>query len=155
MVKYHTSVKLTHLIVRLCYVILGALAVTLPIILQKGFFSFDVLYSITNYVLVAFYCVVPAGFAALVCLDKLLINIRRDEVFEHKNTMLLRIISYASFYAGAVGFLFFFLVMRSGTLFETLFILASGEFFMGLIVRVVKNIFDAAIQIKEENELTI
>lgn len=155
MVKNHTSVKLTHIIVRLCYVILGALCVALPVILTKGFFSFDVLYSIKGYVLTAFYLVVPAGYAALVCLDKILINVKKDRIFEYENTGFLRIISYACFYAAIVGLVFFVLVLMNGTMFETLIILASGEFFMGLVVRVVKNIFTSAIKIKEENELTI
>ena len=35
------------------------------------------------------------------------------------------------------------------------FCVSVAELFVGVVVRVVKNIFEAAIKIKEENELTI
>lgn len=34
-------------------------------------------------------------------------------------------------------------------------VMCVGEFFVGLIVRVVKNSFESAIALKEENDLTI
>lgn len=149
------SVKFTHFAVRACYALLTAAAIGLPIILFKGFYEFEILGQIKSYILIPFYLVVPAGYLALVCLDRLLINIRREIIFDTKNVKQLKIISYACLYAGLVGLISFVVIMIMGFMFETLLVLALGELFMALVVRVVKNIFESAILIKEENELTI
>ena len=103
----------------------------------------------------SFYCVVPAGYTALVCLDKLLTNCRKSIVFDYKNVKLLNIISWACFYSGAVGLAAFIIILLTGTVFETMLILAAGEFFMFLVVKVVKFILQGAVEIKEENDLTV
>ena len=149
------SILLTHFIVRACYFFLAAAIVGLPILLKSGFYEFDILGQIADYVLWPFYAVAPAGYVALVCLDKLLINVRKEVIFNEKNVKFLRIISWACFYAGLVGLISFTVILVMSFMFETLFILAIGEMFMGLVVRVVKNIFEEAIEIKNENELTI
>lgn len=155
MINNNISVKVTHFAVRACYLLLTAAAIALPIILFKGFYDFEILGQIKSFILYPFYFVVPAGYVALVCLDKLLINIRKDVVFDTKNVKLLKIISYACLYAGLVGLISFIAVMIFDFMFETLLVLALGELFMALVVRVVKNVFESAIIIKEENELTI
>lgn len=155
MLNKDKSVRLTHFIVRACYVFLGAMAIALPILLKNGFYKFDILGQISTYVLGPFYAVVPAGYIALFCLDRLLVNVRKEIVFDAENVRFLRIISRACFYAGCVGIVSFLIILLNNFLFETLFILAVGELFMGLVVKVVKNIFEAAIKIKSENDLTI
>ncbi len=149
------SVNLTHFIVRLCYVLLGAASVLLPIVLYKGLYEFEILGQIKSYIIGPFYAVVPAGYMALVCLDKLLINIKKEIVFETQNVKLLKIISIACFYAGMIGLISFIAVWLLDFMFETLLVLSMGEFFMALVVRVVKNIFEKAIELKAENDLTI
>lgn len=149
------SVNLTHFIVRLCYVLLGAVSVLLPIVLYKGLYDFEILGQIKSYIIGPFYAVVPAGYMALVCLDKLLINIKKEIVFETQNVKLLKIISIACFYAGMIGLISFIAVWLLDFMFETLLVLSMGEFFMALVVSVVKNIFEKAIELKEENDLTI
>ncbi|MCM1286112.1 MAG: DUF2975 domain-containing protein [Acetobacter sp.] len=149
------SVKITHFAVRLCYVLLTAAAIGLPIILFKGFYNFEILGEIKDFILIPFYFVVPAGYVALFCLDRLLINIRKGIVFDKKNVKILRTISIACLYAGLVGIVSFIAVMILDFMFETLLILAMGEIFMALVVRVVQNVFEKAIDIKEENDLTI
>lgn len=154
MLKKDKSVKLTHFIVRACYLFLAAAAVALPFIIYDGMFGLTA--DINTYVLIAFYAVVPAGFGALISLDKLLINIKKDIVFDKKNISLLRLISYLCIYAGFIGLIAFIVISAVFSfIFESMLILSLGEFFMALVVRVVKNIFDAAIKLKEENELTI
>lgn len=151
------SVILTQIIVRLCYVILAVCAAVLPFVTEKYAqavgISFIAEYG--RFILAPFYLVVPAGYAALVCIDKLLINIKKEVVFDKVNVRLLRIISRCCFYAAAVGILSFSVMAAAKYPYASLIILASGEAFMGLVVRVVKNVFEAAIEIKEENELTI
>lgn len=151
----YKSFKLTQIIVRVCYVVLGAVAVALPFLLTNGFFHFEILTQIKNYILAPFYCVVPAGYVALVCLDKLLINIKSEKVFIEQNIKLLNLISWACFYAGCVGLITFIAILLKDFMFETMLVLASGEYFMWLVVRVVKHVFEKAIELKEENDLTI
>lgn len=149
------SVKLTHFFVRFCYFLLTAAAIILPVILYKGFYEFEILGKIKSYIIVPFYCVVPAGYSALICLDKLLINIRKGVVFDSGNVKMLLNISNACFFAGTVGLISFIVIAANKFMFETMIVLSLGEMFMGLVVRVVKNIFEAAILIKSENDLTI
>lgn len=149
------SAVLTQVIVRICYVLLAVISITLPWLLSSGFYAFDILAQIKQYVIGPFYAVVPAGYVALVCLDKLLINIKKDIVFDLANVKLLRLISWACAYAGLVGFISFVVILLGGFMFETMVVLSAGEFFMALVVMVVKNIFEKAIKIKEENDLTV
>lgn len=149
------SIKLTHFFVRACYFILLAIAIALPILLNNGFYKFDILSEIKDYVLWPFYAVVPAGYLALFCLDRLLVNIRKSLVFVDINVRLLRLISYACIYAGLVGAVSFVIILTQDFMFGTMLVLSAGELFMGLVVRVVKNIFEAAIKLKDENDLTI
>lgn len=149
------SIGLTHAIVRFCYVALAALTVSLPWLLNSGFLHFEILSQIKDYIIGPFYAVVPAGYVALICLDKLLLNIKNDIVFDAKNVKLLRLISWACAFAGLVGLISFVVILIKNFMFETMIVLSAGEFFMALVVRVVKNVFEKAIEIKEENDLTV
>lgn len=155
MYKNDKSVRLTHFAVRFCYVMLTLAAVTLPYLLTSGFFHFEILTQIKDYVIGPFYAVVPAGYVALFCLDRLLGNIRKSRVFDVQNVKLLRLISIACAYAGLVGLISFVVIMLKDFMFETMAVLSAGEFFVALIVNVVKNVFEKAIEIKEENDLTV
>ena len=99
-------------------------------------------------VLITLYCAVPFGVTALVCLDILLRNIRKEQPFIEQNVMMLRAISYCCF-AEAVVFVYLALLKP----FAVVIIIAAG--FMGLILRVVKNVFEEAVRIREENDYTI
>ncbi|MCD7872439.1 MAG: DUF2975 domain-containing protein [Clostridiales bacterium] len=157
------SAKLTLIIVRLCYVLLALAVVAVPIYFKT---ELNIFYSVLGgetaknesalVIIAPFYSVVPAGYCALICLDKLLVNIKKEFVFCSENVRLMRIIGWRCFYAGFVGTFSFILAYLCRGIMPVLFIiLACGEFFMGLILRVVKNTFDAAIKLKEENDLTI
>jgi hypothetical protein len=82
-------------------------------------------------------------------LDRLLSNIRKEEIFIPQNVSYLRGISWACF-AMCVPCLFV-AVYGSQTF---LFIMVAAAF-MGLILRVVKNVIEAAVLIKEENDYTV
>lgn len=93
------SVILTQVIVKACYVLLAALAIVMLWI----FLAFDIMNDIGKYILGPFYAVVPAGYCALICIDKLLNNVKKSIVFDKKNVKLLRIISWCCFYAAFIG----------------------------------------------------
>lgn len=162
------SVRFTHFMVRVFYLILTAVAaisVIIPVAVKD--------YGSLAFYVIPFYISVPVGYMALVCLDKLLIHIKKGIVFDYKNVKLLRLFSWLCFFVCAVTILFVAVVILRMYLdtvgainvyFITIadwyysifaFCVAVAELFVGVVVRVVKNIFETAIKIKEENELTI
>ena len=96
----------------------------------------------------AFYAIFPLAAATLVTLARLLRRILRGEVFVCANVASLRLISYL-LYAAALVFLV------AGFFYGPFFILTAAAAFIATVVRVVKNCFDAAVLLKDENELTI
>lgn len=88
------------------------------------------------------------AYVILISVFKLLSNMSRDVVFDKANTNLMKIITMALIGIGAVcaagGFVWF------GSFFLTIIAL-----FMALIVLCVKVVFDKAIAMKEEMDLTI
>ena len=98
--------------------------------------------------LIAFYLCVPISLYALYNLEKLLRNILAEEVFVRNNVHLIRrvcgccmlvclICLPAAFYYAPL--IFFCIVMA----------------FLCPVVNVVRYVFDAAVTIREENDLTI
>ncbi len=84
----------------------------------------------------------------LVFLYKLLHNISAEEVFVAKNIKLLRGISWLCI-GGAVICAF------SALYYLPWGLVGLAAVFVGLIVRVVKNVMAQAVQLKEENDYTI
>lgn len=78
----------------------------------------------------------------------LLRNVKKDEIFIKTNVSYLRACSWLCIVA---GILFFIL----GSLFWTGLLLAFAAGLVGLMLRVVKNIIERAVELKEENDLTI
>jgi hypothetical protein len=103
---------------------------------------------VINPLLVTIYaCTVPA-LIALFSLDRLLANIKKKDVFTAKNVKHLRVISWCSF---AVSFILFV----SGFYYILFLLIAIAAAFFGLILRVVKNVIEQAVVIKDENDFTI
>ena len=99
-------------------------------------------------ILITLYCCLAVAIFLLHELNELLGNIQKDHIFIMENVTCLRKISWLCIMVGLI------------TLFAAIgyapFILVSIAFaFIALIVRVVKNIMEAAIAIKEENDYTI
>ena len=90
---------------------------------------------------------VPAA-VVLFCLHRLLRNISEEEVFIQENVRSQRIMSWCLMAAA--------LVYLVGSLFDWyLVVLAAAAAFVGLILRVVKNVFAQAVELKNENDFTI
>ena len=98
--------------------------------------------------LITLYCAAVPALILIIALDRLLANIRKGNAFIKENVICLRIISYCCF-AASVIFIYFGFLRHFA-----LFIVAAAAFF-GLILRVVKNVFEQAIEIREENDYTI
>ena len=97
---------------------------------------------------ITIYCCAVPGLFLLLCLHRLLRNLRRERVFEQENVTLLRAISWLCIAVGVV-------TLVSGFYYTSFFLVAAAAAFCGLIGRVVKNVFEQAIEIKSENDSTI
>jgi type III secretory pathway component EscV len=102
---------------------------------------------IPSLLITVYACAVP-GLVSLICLNRLLTNIRQEEVFAEKNVRLLRILSWCSFAVAVI-------LLVSGFYYILFVIMAVCAAFLGLILRVIKNVFEQAIIIKQENDFTI
>lgn len=90
---------------------------------------------------------IPAALL-LFCLYRLLHHIEIEQVFITANVEYLRRISWSCF-AGA------FISLASTSYYFPWIFVAVAAAFMGLIVRVVKNVVEQAVELKKESELTI
>lgn len=88
------------------------------------------------------------GMICIGALWKLLANINRNEIFTEQNTKCLRIISWCCIAVGIAFFIFGFWRWLS-------FIVSFVAVFFGLILRVLKNVFEMAVLLREENDYTI
>ena len=144
---------------RVLIAIFAAAAVALPFLLSSGAFYgrspyAGILYmGMPKAVIIAIFisiyaCFIPA-MIALFSLDRLLRNIKLDLVFMRDNVKYLRIISWCCFAIAAVLIYSWFSIS-----YVFAFVAAAAAFF-GLLMRVVKNVIDAAREIKDENDYTI
>ena len=97
---------------------------------------------------VIYYLGTVGGYVVLFALLKLLSNMSKDKVFDRSNTKLMMIITLA-LVAIAVD------CVIGGFIWNGAWILAIVALFMALIVMSVKVVFDKAITMKEEMDLTI
>ena len=112
--------------------------------------------------LILFYICCALAFVALFSLNHLLTNIKAEIIFEEINVSVLRRISWCCFIvaillligslvSGKILMMLSEIMMLSYILFG-ISVMAG---FMGLILRVVKNVFQAAVELKAENDYTI
>ena len=96
----------------------------------------------------AFYGCAPFAAGSLYCLIRLLLNVRKDDVFTGKNVMYIRLVSLCC-YAVAV------VTLVTGVRYFPLLIITFATGTVGTLLLVMKNLFRSAVELKEENELTI
>jgi len=144
------SVRLSLICTKIVMLLIVVCGVSLPFVLERYMNYAMIPMELSNmhpFMAILYMCSVPA-MTALLCLHKLLGNIKRAVVFEMGNVKLLRIISWCCF---ATALLLVFAVR-----YYLLLGLVGITFgFIGLILRVVKNVIEEAVHIKAENELTI
>ncbi len=98
--------------------------------------------------LYAFYCCVPAAFLAIYHIIRLMLNIQKGQVFELRNVTHLRFLSWCCAYVAVVTFV-------AGIFYLPLFIISFAAVFVCLCIRVLRLVLAEAVEIKNENELTI
>lgn len=104
--------------------------------------------TLVSFMTVVAYMSLPAGWGAVWLLYELLFNVKKKHIFIDENVKFLRILSKLCFYVGCVSAVAMFQYL--GFLFVSI-----AAFFIGLMVRVVRNIIQEAIEIKEENDMTV
>ena len=144
----NSSIELSRICVVLFMILLAALdigcywAVQWFVEIRLMYWQYGVLMMVTIYLCSGF------GWVLLVRLWQLLQNIRAQLVFDAQNVRLLRQVSWCCVGAGAV-------CLVSCLYYLPFIAVAIAAGFMALIVRIIKNIFQQAIDMKAELDLTI
>lgn len=112
----------------------------------RGFRSLN--WQVAAAILIGFYLCVPTVLYALYCIDQLLRNILAEQVFITNNVRYIRRIRWC---CAGVSLICLF----AGLLYQPLLFLAIIMAFLALVVSVVKNVMAAAVEIREENDLTV
>ncbi|MEG1782144.1 MAG: DUF2975 domain-containing protein [Oscillospiraceae bacterium] len=94
------------------------------------------------------YCLSLPAFLALYNLYRLLDNIDKQLVFTQGNVSILRSLSWLCILAGVIS-------LVSSLYYLPFLIVGILAAFVGLILRVVKNVFCEAVQLKADNDFTI
>lgn len=95
-----------------------------------------------------FYPCAVFAYLTLYSLIKLLFNIKKDDIFITSNVKYLRRISWCCFAVALI-------TLIGGVFYLPFLFMAIAAAFVGLMLRVVKNVMQNAVEINEENELTI
>ena len=96
---------------------------------------------------VAYPMAVPV-LTAIFSLVGMLYRIRRESPFSVKNVRTLRFISWCCFLVALITFV--------GGFFKIPFWLyTAASLFLGVILRVIKNVMQQAVELREENDLTV
>ena len=95
-----------------------------------------------------FYPCAVLAYITLYSLLKMLFNIKKDAIFIPANVSYLRRIAWCCFGVAAI-------TLVGGVFYLPFLFVAVAAGFVGLMLRVVKNVMESAVQIKAENELTI
>lgn len=94
-----------------------------------------------------YFCAVPLG-AILWNLYRLVVRIEGEEIFTEDNIKSLRLMSWMCFVVAVI-------CLISISYYGFYLIFAACAVFMGLLLRVLKNVFVRAKEIKEENDYTV
>ncbi len=141
----------------ICYVFCAILTVGLFLapwalkmwfMLYRGWVDGYPLYDTLTAFKACFYSSAPFAYITLYSLIRLLYNIKKDDIFITQNVKYLRKISWCCFIVAIITLI--------GSLFYVpLGFIAIAASFVGLMLRVVKNVMQSAVDIREENDLTI
>ena len=99
-------------------------------------------------IMAGYYLCAPAVLLALWSMEKLLDNVLKREVFVLSNVRRIRRVRWCCAWVSLV-------CLVSGILYPPLLFLAVIMAFLALTVGVVKNVMAAAVELREENDLTI
>lgn len=148
MLSQNNSVKLSLYITDFIIALFFAAAALLP-----RFTKWYITYmgrpaNVRTVILAVCYICLPFALLALFSLRRLLKNIMRGDTFVADNIKRLNLLFICCAAAAVITFF-------SGYFYLPFYIISVAAAFFSLILRVIKNVFRSAIEIKSENELTI
>ena len=133
---------------RLLMAVIVALAFTMPRLL-KWYNTIRPLRDNTNLaLLITFYLCVPIALFALYNLEKLLLQINAGKVFLRSNVSLIRRVCICCLLVSAI-------CLPAAFYYLPLIFFCIVMAFLCPVVNVVRRVFEAAVTIREENDLTI
>lgn len=145
---YNRITKLTLWTNRLIALVVGVLLFTLPAVI-RWYCTFRVLTPSEQMAIrIAFYCCAVVIGAALWNVERLLQAILRQEVFVRENVKRIRRIQWC---CGIVGMI----CIPAAFVYMPLIFMVIVMAFLCLVVGVVACVMDAAVAIREENDMTI
>ena len=97
---------------------------------------------------IAFYCCAVAVFPALWDLDVLLRNILRRDIFIRRNVTAIRRVRWCCMIVSAI-------CLPASYFYQPLIFMVIIMFFLALILSVLGEVMAAAVEIREENDLTV
>lgn len=130
------------------FVFLGPWAVETWFTIYRGWNGSFQIYDAVTLFKFAFYPSAVLGYITLYSLIRLLFNIKNEQIFTEKNVKYLRRISWCCITVAVI-------TLISGFFYIPYSFIAVAAGFIGLMLRVVKNAFQNAVALREENELTI
>lgn len=134
-----------------CRILVGVMVFLLAAIyhLVQWYSGFrDLLWQAKAAIVLGFYLCAPAVLYALLCMDALLRQILAGQVFVTVNVRFIRRVRWCCAWVSLIS-------VASGFLYPPLLFLAAIMAFLALSVSVVKNVMAAAVEIREENDLTV
>lgn len=148
MLSQNNSIKLSVYLTDFIIALFFAAAVFLP-----KFTKWYITYmgrpaDVRNVILAVCYTCLPFALLALFSLRRMLKNIMRGKAFVTDNIKQLNLLFICCAAAAVITFF-------SGYFYLPFYIISIAAAFFSLILRVIKNVFRSAIEIKSENELTI
>ncbi len=147
-----TSKKSTELSLIVCAVMalfILAFSCVAPWLFKRYFFEYrNFGTGIYITVLLCYYPSALLGECALFTLVKMLFAIRRGDPFCRENVRRLRLISAFCFCVAIITF-------AGGFMYIPFFYICAATGFVGLILRVVKNVMQSAVEMREESDLTV
>jgi hypothetical protein len=146
----YKSVQLSSVCTKIVIVLVFVCAAGMPLLYRFGDIRLALLQDAgaLPFVVAVFYVCFIFALIALFSLDRMLSNIKKDLVFIDGNVRLLRIISWCCFAAAAT-------LLVGAFAHLAFWVIAAMAAFLGLVLRVVKNVFEAAVALKTENDFTV
>lgn len=148
MISQNNSAKLSLYLTDIITLLFLAAAVFLPW-LTDWYITYTKRPSeLRSIILTVCYICLPFALAVLFSLRHLLKNIIHSRVFTPDNIKCLRILFVCCASAAVI-------TLISGYFYLPFYIISVAAAFFSLILRVIKNVFHSAMELKNENELTI
>lgn len=142
------SARVTLWAIRAVQVLLAVLGLTMPKLLQLYAELRMLDYQAFLAVLAAFYCCGIVASLALLRMDRLVRNIMSGSIFVAENVNLIRKVCR---YCGAVSLI----CIPASVQYPPLIFVVCIMAFLCLVVRVTAELMDAAVSLREENDLTV